>query len=239
MISKFKERLWSLRGTIIRSAIFAVAWGVCPFWLFLLIALYLFFVPPAQAGTVVVPFIVLMGLAFFTPVGFLMAIVFGLLFWYVLLIKELYLIDRKAAYETLSFVLVFLMFRLFYEQLGGAFAGAGPFFFAIAVAAAGGFLFSSFVGLFAPGSEANARRLHRVAAFAVSFLILEILLSGLFLPLDFVYQTVIAFVLAALALDLASRHLVEGSLPRERVLVVSSTAFALLAVILGSARWGL
>ena len=245
MISKLKERLWSLRGTIIRAAIFAVAWGVLPFWLFFLIALYLFFVPPAQAGTIVVPFIVLMGLTLFTPVGFLMVVVFGLLFWYILLIKELYLIDRKVAYETLSLILIFLVFRLFYEQLGAGFAVPASFIFAILIAAAGGFLFSSFVGLFSTGigdgpmDGARARRLRRVTAGAISFLIFEILLTGLFLPLDFIYQTAITFILTVLTLDLSSRHLMGGSLTRERVLVVSSTAFALLVIMLGSARWGL
>ncbi len=249
MLSKLKERFWSLRGTIIRAAIFALAWGVFPFWLFLLVALYLFFVPPAQAGTVIVPFIVLMSLAFFSPTGFLMAAVFGLLFWYILLIKELYLIDRKVAYETLLLVLIFLMFRLFYELLGAGFAMPASFLFAILIAGASGFLFSSFVRLFGSGEETNtdegsaarvrARQLHRAASGAISFLIFETLLMGLFLPLDFVYQTIITFVFAAFTLDLASRHLVEGSLPRERILVVSSTAFALLVIILSSARWGL
>lgn len=256
MLSKLKERLWSMRGTIIRAAIFAVAWGVAPFWFFLLVALYLFFVPPAQAGTVIAPFIVLLGFAFFSPVSFLMAIIFGLLFWYILLIKELYLINRRVAYETLSLVLVFLIFRLFYERLGAGFAGPAPFLFALLIAGTVGFLFSGFAGLFMAPAIAldpethegsvkkeeipiTMRRLRRVAAAAIAFLIFEILLAGLFLPLDFVYQTVIVFILAALILDLSARHLLEGSVPRERILVLSSTAFVLLAVILGSARWGL
>ncbi len=240
------ERLRPLRGTIVRAFAFAFAWAFLPSWLFIIIALFLFFAPPAQAGTVIVPFLVLLGLALFTPGGFLLAAVFGILFWYILLIKELYLIDRKTAYEILSFVLVFLVFRLFYNRLGGG-ADAATFFFALLAALVTGMLFSSFVAAFMPDihregsgkSYSAARRLRRVTSATIAFLVFEVLLAGLFLPLNFIYQTAVTFLIALFLMDLAARHLLEGSISRERVLVVSSTVGALLIILLGAATWAL
>lgn len=281
MFSHVKDRFRSLRGPLVRAAIFAVAWGVCPYWLFLLIALYLFLVPISQARNLAAPFIVLLGLAALIPTGFPMAIVFGVLFWYILLIKELYLVDRRTAYEVLVLGLTFLVFRLFYERVGDGFASAGGMLWAAITAAAVAVLFAGFTANFAdpavsrragsvgdaapvspetaggggggsgavadaePGAarssreRRHARLLHRVTGFAVFFATLEITLAGLFLPLDFVYQSTIAFVAAALLMDFAGRRLLYGAIDRTRVLVVGSAAFALLAVILGSARWGL
>ncbi len=246
MFDTLIERLRPLRGTMVRALAFGLAWAILPSWLFVILALYLFFVPPAQAGTVIVPFIVLLGLALLTPGGSLLAVVFGLLFWYILLIKELYLIDRKTAYEVLSFVLVFLVFRLFYDRLGGG-ADAATFFFAALAAIVTGMLFSSFIAAFMPdrpaeesGNAASAvRRLRRVASATIAFLVFEILLAGLFLPLDFIYQTAVTFLIALLLMDLAARHLLEGPLSRERILIVSGTVGALLVILLGSAAWTL
>ncbi len=238
MLSRLKERTWSLRGTIVRAAIFAVAWGVCPYWLFFLIALYLFLVPLSQARNLAAPFIVLLGLAALIPTGFPMAVFFGVLFWYILLIKELYLVDRKTAYEVLVLGLAFLVFRLFYMRMGDAFASQWALPWAAVAAAAVAVLFSAYTANFTDPAG-GGRLLRRVTGFAVFFAVLEIVLAGLFLPLDFVYQSAIAFILAALLMDFAGRRILYGALDRTRVLVMGSAGFALLVVILGSARWGL
>ncbi len=52
---------WSL---VLRSVIFGVAWWALPFWLFLLVALYLYFVPITGASKVSVPFFVLLLICF-------------------------------------------------------------------------------------------------------------------------------------------------------------------------------
>jgi hypothetical protein len=239
----------SLQGSIVRAAVFAVAWALLPFWLFAIVALYLFFVPPSQAKSVFVPFIVLLVLAALTPQGFSAAAIFGLIFWYIILIKELYVIDRRTAYEVLVLALIFLLFRVFYGKEGGAFAGAAPFLFAMLTAIAAGVLFGSFIAHFSeahsltgPDADphpAEHRLRRRIGAAAASFIMFEFLLVGLFMPLDFIYQASIAFILSAFVIDFGGRYLLTGKVDRSELLVVSSAVFALLVIVLGSARWGL
>ncbi len=237
MLQRLKERAISLRGSLIRAVIFAIAWAIFPFWIFLVVALYLFFVPFSQAKSVIVPFLVLMVITALQATGFYAAVIFGAIFWYILLIKELYIVDRKMAYEMLSLALVYLLFRAFYLRAGMGFGGVSVFF-ALLAAALIGVLFSSFVKNFGEDLP-HSRLFRRIAGFVAFFLIFELLLTGLFLPLDFVYQSSVVFLLAALLLELLSKYLFTGTLSRRRVLAVSSTVFALLVVILGSAPWGL
>jgi len=134
-------------------------------------------------------------------------------------------------------------------KVGGG-IGAGAVFAALFVAIAVGVLFSSFVKIFGgengevipvAGNGVGARRklLRQVTSFAVFLVVFELLITGLFLPLDFVYQSSIIFILAALFVEFSNKHLFGGRLSRQRVLVVLSGAFALLVIILGSARWGI
>ena len=255
MLHTLTERLRSARGTLIRAALFGLAWALLPYWLFVLVALVLFFAPFSQARKVIAPFVVLVALGAFVSPGIAMAVILGLLFWYILLIKGLYVIDRRTAYEILMLALIFFLVRGFYEHLGAGFTGPAPLFFALVIGAASGWLFASFIGNFAEadpaGEEGRAasggglRR--RVAAFAVLFIIFEIMLAGLFLPLNAAYQSAVAFLLVAVVTDLAGRHLLAASgsgkesqdIDRTRVLAVSGTAFILLVIILGSAHWNL
>jgi hypothetical protein len=248
MLRELKEQALSLRGSIVRAVLFALAWAFCPFWLFFLIALYLFFVPFSQSKSVIIPFLILLALTGLQSVGFYAAVIFGLIFWYILLIKEFYIVDRKSAYEILVLALTYLLFRIFYLKAGAGFGG-GAVFLALIVAAVIGVFFSSFVKNFggegegekdaAPVPGASRRFLRQVTASTVFLVVFELLMTGLFLPLDFVYQSSIVFILTALFMELSSKHLFFGNLSRRRVLVVSSTAFVLLVLILGSARWGL
>lgn len=241
MLRTLRDRAFSLRGPIIRALVFALAWAVLPFWLFLLVALYLFFVPLSQAGSVVMPFFALMVLTLLQPVGWPMAVIFGLIFWYILLIKEFYIVDRKSAYEALVLVLGYFLFRIFYANFDGGFGG-GAAFFALPIAALVSLLFLSFMKNF--GEEVSivhnaGDSLRRVTGFAMFVVTFELLLLGLFLPLDFIYQSSIVFILAALFMEFTSKYLFYGTLSRRRVLMVSSVAFVLFALLLGSARWGL
>jgi hypothetical protein len=241
MLRKLKEHVLSLRGSIIRAIVFALAWAILPFWLFFFVALYLFFVPFPQIGSVIVPFLVLLALAWLQSPGFYAAVIFGVIFWYILLIKEFYIVDRRSAYEILLLALTYFSFRAFYLRVGAGF-GPGAVFFALIVAAAIGVLFSSFVKNFGEEIEAPhdaGRSLRRATSFAVFFVLFELLMTGLFLPLDFIYQSSIVFILAALFMEFSSKHLFGTNFSRRRMLVVSSVAFVLLVLILGSARWGL
>lgn len=238
-----------MRGSIIRAVVFALVWAVCPFWLFLLVALYLFFVPFSQIKIVIIPFLALLILTALQPTGFFAAVILGAIFWCTLLIKELYLVDRKSAYEALTLTLTYLLVRDFYLKAGDNFGGTA-IVFALIIAFVISALFSTFIKNFTerdalperepkPAESGNRSLLRKTTVFLVFFLVFEFLMTGLFLPLDFIYQSSIVFLLAALVMEFFGKHLFNGNLLRERVLAVSSSIFVLLVIILGSARWGL
>jgi len=235
---------WSL---LLKAAVFVAAWLIFPFWLFLLIALYLYFVPSPQSGTVAGPFLVLLLLAFLEPSSPLVALIFGSVFFYILLIKELILIDRKSAYEVTILFLIFLLFLGFYERVGGS-LGVLSLFYALCGALIVGFLTWSYIRFGTPkyGISEGAVAMdpsnlppRAKTAIALSIILMwQFLIVALFLPVDFVYQTVVAFLGAILIIDLVPPY-IFGESSREKVLATASVVFILFVFVLGSARWGL
>jgi hypothetical protein len=238
MAAKLKSILrqthWSL---LLRAAIFALAWYFFQggwFWLFALIALYLYFVPPFQAGRLLWPFIALLILAFAEPANPAFIIIFAAIFYYLLLIKDLLLIDRKSAYEILIFILSFFLLHDFYRASGGGLSGWGIWYtFLLAILL--GILASRFMTSLSSGDSQPHARITPWLIFLLSW---QFLILGLFLPLDFIYQSAIIFLILALIIDFGcSQYL--GELTRVRILTTGITIFAFLVIILTSARWGL
>ncbi len=245
MAAKLKSILrrthWSL---LLRAAIFSLAWFLFPFWLFALVALYLYFIPPFQTGRLLWPFAALMILAFIEPANLLFLVIFLAVFYYLLLIKDLLLIDRKSAYEILIFILSFFLLRDFYRAFSDGVSGWG-IWCAFLFSALFGALASRFMSVFslgdpvAPDSVSRTKHpIRRITAWLTFLLSWQFLILGLFLPLDFIYQSAIVFLVLALTIDFASgRYL--GDTIRSKILGTSITVFALLVIILASARWGL
>src|SRR5579862_8591132 len=231
--STLKQVRWSL---VLRAAFFALSWFVAPFWFFVLVALYLYFVPWFQAGKFVVPFFMLMILAFLEPTGFLFALILGVIFYFLLFIKDLLVIDRRSAYELIVIALTFFILRDFFVRFQNGFGGAA-IWYTLLPAAAIGLLVHSFIKCFAEGSHALSRKYP--AGLLATVITWQFLILGLFLPLDFIYQSTIIFLATVLIIDLIPEYCLEGSVSRQKVLVASSTIFVLLVLMLGSARWTL
>src|SRR5579863_4846301 len=94
--SILKRISWS---SLLKAVIFAAAWWLLPFWLFLLIALYLYYVPLAGSYGASAPFWTLMLIGLLEPSNLFTALIFGAVFYFILLIKDLLIIDRRMAYE--------------------------------------------------------------------------------------------------------------------------------------------
>ena len=224
---------WSL---LLKAAIFGLAWFFLPFWLFFLIAFYIYFVPFFQGHRFASPFAVIIILAFFEPPSIIFGFIFAALFYYLSLIKNLLLIDRKTAYEILIIILSFLLIRGFYERWGGSIGGAslwGAFF----VAAILGILLDSFMRNFGGSSEVpqieGARRISGWLSFVLFW---QALMAGLFLPLDFIYQSIVVFLVGIVIIDLIPEHFF-GGVSRSKIFMTAMTTFALLVLILASAVW--
>lgn len=226
-----KRISWS---SLARAVIFAAAWWVAPYWLFLIVALYLYYVPLTGAGKVSAPFWVLMLIALVEPQGWIFALILAAVFYYILLIKDLLIIDRRTAYEVLVFVLSYLLMRDFFLNLGGQAFGGWAFFGAMGVAFALTVLFGSFVGNF----SSAPRPLRRAIAWTIFILLWQVLIVALFLPLDFSYQAAIAFLIATAIMSVVSQR-AFGELTRTKALATSVVVFAFLTIILASAVWTL
>jgi len=142
-------------------------------------------------------------------------------------------------------VLSYLLVRGFFLNVGGSF-GWWSLFYGALVAGVVSALVTSFVKNF-PGSSAAAvaapedparatRSFHRMLGWMIFLLTWQLLIVGLFLPLNFLYQSAIIFLVAVIILDLVPQH-VFGELTRIKVLATGIVLFALLVIVLSSARW--
>jgi hypothetical protein len=214
-----------------------LSWYIFPFWLFFLVSLYLYFVPPFQAGRLLWPFIATMILAFVEPPGWIFLIVFLILFYYLLLVKDLLVIDRHAAFEILTLALSFLLLRDFYRAFGGGLNG-WEIWYAFLLAALLGILVSRFMAAFSeadPEAKHPTRRIVSWMAFLIGW---QFVILGIFLPLDFIYQSAIIFLIFACLVDFTVGEYL-GDISRSKALATGITIFAVLAIVLASAHWGL
>jgi len=221
---------------LLKAAAFALAWLWFPWWLFAVVALVIYFTPFFQPERFAFPFFVLLILSYVQAPGWFFAVIFGLMFYFLLLIKELLLVERRSAYELLVFLLSFLLLRDFYLRFNQGVAGTAPLF-ALLVAALVALLLRNYIRAFEGGEERHPG-LRRVSVGFSFLLFWQILMIGLFLPVDFIYQTAIVFLPIVLVVDLLPERL-AGSLDRTKILTSATVIFALLVIVITSARWTL
>jgi hypothetical protein len=226
---------------LVKAIIFGFAWWLLPPWLFCVVAAGVYFLPSFESWNNFPAFIVLVGIALATPSAGLMALIYGALCYYLLLIKDFLVIDRKSARTILAMALSFFLFREFFSAWHAG-VSPGSIFWAWIVGIAFGLLLNGIIAA-RRGKEVNDEHwpVHRLrhAAVAISALLLfEILVACLFLPVDFIYQSIIAFLAAAFMLDLVPAYFFVDLVPR-RIRTTTTAVFILLVVTLASARWGL
>jgi hypothetical protein len=232
-------------GLAARALVFALSWLYLPFWIFVLLAFYCYFVPAFHAGRLFAPFSALLVLCYVEPAGILMAIIFGAIFYYLLLKKNLLLIDRATAHELLTMILSFFLFREFYLNLDQGPTGAALVWVFLAALLWSVLLNNLIAGKFgnSPAFDATAApnigefRLLRRASVLFSFILMtQCLFIVLFLPLNFIYQSTIVFLVAALLIELLPEY-VAGILSGAKIRLTGTVIFTLLVVVLAAARW--
>ena len=230
-----KQIHWSL---LIRSVLFAASWLYLPGWLFVLVASAVYFFPPFESRKNLAFFLVFLGVALATPGSILMAVLYGALWYYLLLIKDLLVIDRKSGRTILAMAIAFFLFREFFAAWHAGFS-SGALFWVWVVAAAFGILLNAVIvarhGKEVSGREALPRR---IAVGTASLAVLELLMAGLFLPVDFIYQSIVAFLAAALVLDLVPAYFF-GELDPRRIRTTAMAIAILFVIVLASAKWGI
>jgi hypothetical protein len=224
---------------LIRAVIFAAAWWYLPAWLFVAVVCGIYFFPPFEVQRNFPAFFVLLGIAIATPPSVLMAVIYGVLFYYLLLIKDFLVVDRKSARTIFAMALSFLLFREFFLTWHSGIS-SGSLLWAWIIAAAFGILMNGVIAA-RRGKEINDERGSRArhAAVGVSaFFLLEILAACLFLPMDFIDQSIVVFLAAAFLLDLVPAYFFRELEPR-RIRTTAITLATLLVIVLASVKWGI
>jgi hypothetical protein len=224
------KRLVALRGSALKAIVFGVAWYFLPTWLFACVALVLYFVPFFQTSVFLSAFVGLLVLAAWAPAGILYGILLAMLFGWLLSIKDLMFIDRRVSYEMLVFTVSFFLLHQFYSSFGtlDGFALLGAFF----VAALLGWMVRTLLLSFNDGTKPEAW----VAFRLVGIVAWQAITICLFLPLDAIYQSVVAFLLIVPVVDIFSDYLFHG-FSRQKIFITSGFAFTLLTLVLVSAAW--
>lgn len=240
MAAKLKSILERIPSSLLlRAIVFGAAWFWLPFWLFLIVALYLYLVPLFRPAKLALPFLILLVFAAVEPPNVWLAVLFSVLFYLILGIKDLILIERRSAYEVLVLLTLFLMTMKFFFRFD-SWGSNAAFFYAILFGAVSFFLVRGFLDyceLPAP-AEADAGKRRNIFVGFLTLTVWQFSLASLFLPLNFWYQSAIVFLAAAVFLELGIDYLGK-KLGRRASLLSFSVFFAALVIILGSASWGL
>jgi hypothetical protein len=238
MVAKLKsisrQIHWSLLG---KAATFALAWFIFPYWLFLIIALYLYFVPLFQVDKLAAPFLGLLILTFIEPASLFSLVLFIALFYFLLLIKDLLVIDRKSAYEMLVLVIFFFLIRSFYGELGATGIASTSLWYAFWLAGLFGLMINGFLNCLRDSETVLEPRAQRTVKWLSFILMWQVLTICLFLPLSTAYQSIIAFLVSVLITDLVPEYSLTSMLSRQKILVTSIVTFILAYIVLTSAQW--
>jgi hypothetical protein len=223
-----KQIHWSLLG---RAAVFALAWFFLPGWLFFVVAIALYSIPPFRTKDLAIPFLVLFGMCLVGTPSVMLAIVYGILFYGILLIKDLLVIDRRSGQGMLVMALSFLLFREFFLLFTTG-ATSGAIWVALVVAIAVGAMVASII------TDHEEIDLRRIAIWSAILITFQTLVVCLFLPVDFIYQSIIAFLVMVAFIDLVPSYF-SRELSFSRVRGTVMIIFSLLVVVLASASWGI
>lgn len=204
----------------------------------MLVAFYLYLVPFFSIKRFALPFLAIIFFAAIEPKGVFFALVFAATFYLILGIKDLIFVERKPAYEVLVLLLVFFSFINFFSNFG-SWNGLRPF---LCVFIVGVFVFLLLAGFLNYGgkedgllSEERLRR-GKISAAIAGLVVSQITIALLFLPLNYLYQSALAFLVALSVVELLSDYLAGGP-TRRAVLINLSVFLAFAVIILGSANW--
>ena len=175
---------------IFKAAVFGAAWLFLPFWLFLLIALYLYFFPPFQIFSLGLPFLFTIASAAVFERGLVMGAFLGLIFYLILGIKDLVFIKRVPAYKVMTVALIFLITSGFFHRFSN-WGSLSVTFWSFVFAAIFFLLIKNLVNYeeFSSLRTFRAGRSEKLLGFGILGLLgLELAFLLLFLPFSFYYQ---------------------------------------------------
>lgn len=232
MEAKLKSTLKPIRWSLLlRAGVFGLAWLFLPYWLFFLVAIYFYCKPFFHTRRLIWPFVLTLFAAFVLPVNFWLALFLSALFYLIVGIKNLSLVDRFSSHQLLVFFLLFLIFLAFFIHFEN-WQNWQVSFWSLGLSLSFFLLAKDLVGY----ESEKKRKTHVFAVLTAAFFVWQASLVVLFLPLNYFYQTALLFLTAVVSLDLLFEYF-QGKLDRHKILTGFSAFFVFTSLILASARW--
>jgi hypothetical protein len=219
-----------------KALVAAFAWYVLPFWLFVLLALGLYFIPIFRPFPLFVPFLALLFLAGVLHDDVYGAAFVGAAFFLLLGVKDLVLAKRHERYAALVALLALGLGIWFFAGMGrgqGLFSPLilGAMFFAI---------LQSYMRVLDEDKDiAPELRLHlRTLALVASLLLAEWTWALLLLPFSETHRVMLFVIPAALTVSLVGEYAAGG--PSRRSAFAHAAVFiGSLVLVLAAAQWGI
>jgi hypothetical protein len=233
MATKLRSTLEKIHWPLLGKSLFvAFLWLFAPYWAFFLAALYFYFRPYFQPKKVAFSFFVLLALVFLAPpfhgaFAYAVAFLIGAVFYLLLGVKDLLVINRQLAYQTLRLALLLGMLLLFFWW--GQSSSLGFVWQLLAL----------FVGFFLLYYEYfsfvfEGRGSYAPAASLVALILFELAWALAWLPMGFLNASAVMLLVIFMLNDFVLHHF-KRNLTR-RIILVNFTvfAFSLLAIFLFS-----
>lgn len=221
---------WSL---LIKAFAAAASWLILPYRLFFVLVLGFYFIPFFEPRRLLLPFGLFLFFAALLPANVPSALLLAFIFFLILGIKDLILVDRTAAYEMLFFALFFLAALGFFSRFESP---SGEFFpAAVGVVLIFVLLLKNFLG-FSPEFSALPSRERFLVAGIAGLILSQWLFAVLFLPMNRFYQAALAFLGGTILAELLFTY-VSKSLERRKILAYFSVFFTVVAVVLALNSW--
>ena len=237
MAAKLKSVLrrihWSLA---LKAVLFYAAWIFFPFWAAAVLAVVLYLAPFFKPRQFLVPFLLLLLLAYFLPSNFWNGAALAGGMYLILGIKDLVFVNRRVAYQTLAYLLFLPTYLHLFATLKNWQNAAFIYLFLT------GLIFliviRAFLNYSFPLSDAAEIRKRWAIAGASALLIWQLSITLLFLPFSFWSQAAILFLAAAILLQNILDD-AAGILERKKLIFRLVLFLGALAIVLLGNGWGL
>ncbi len=231
--SILKQIPWFL---VTKAIALGLAWLYLPFWVFLGLALLVYFFPFFKSWRFILPFGLLLLLT--SPILATKSIWFAILiawvFFFILGVKDLILINRRSGYSLMTLGLIFILFFTFFTHIE-IWSGWAMFFGSLVLAL---FFFFLLIGLtryddFLKTQEKNQVLLSHgwLSGGVVTFLIWQMTWVLNFMPFNPFYRAILLFVTAGVLIEITLAYLAQ-KLTQRKILINFSILFVFSIFIL-------
>lgn len=241
--------MWELKGSILPLALKSVVLGVLVFfalvtgeWFFIagfvLAGCYFYFVPSVNSRQFLTSFLVILFFPvflreFLDPSWFLIASLVYLAIFFILLgLKNLIFINRRPIYSFLNSVLVLAIFSLFF------WSDKTDILFFIKYLATFFIFLSLFKEFLNISNEISGGQKNNLFAWAISFLVFQIVWVLSFLPINFLNAGALTLLIVLIFQDFVFSH-ISGSINNRLILRNITIFIALALAIFGASSWSL